>query len=742
MIARMRALLPFVILLLAAGLRYYVDPAPVQDLRLAVFDEYQRIAPRAYADAPVRVVAIDDESLARLGQWPWPRTQIAGLVRRLGEMGAAAVVFDIVFAEPDRTSPRQVLPLWAAQANDPAVAALADRLSDHDQTLAQAMAGTPTVLGFALNDAAGTRRPEAKWGIGSAGDEPAQFLLGSGMRGTVFRGAVTNLPVLEAAAAGLGVFNIELDRDGLVRRLPLLFGLTGGEGGKVDIYPSLIAEALRVAQGASTYIVKSSDASGETALSADSGVNHVKIGELEIPTDKSAQVWLYDSGQVAARTVPAWRVLEKNFDPAQVDGRIVLIGASAAGLLDLRATPLDPQAPGVTVNAQVLEQILLGQYLERPDWTDGAEIGFLLIFGAGVLYIMPRRGALWCAGFAVFAIAAAFASSWGGFRQFGVLSDPLYPSLAVLMLYLVQSMLVYLRTEGERRQVRQAFSRYMSPDVVEMVARNPALLQLGGVNRDMTVLFSDVRNFTKRSERLDAGAVTQFLNRFLTPMTDVILKRNGTIDKYMGDAIMAFWNAPLDNPDHTVDAARAALDMLTTLDRLNAASGTNDPIAIGIGLNSGTCCVGNFGSEQRLDYSVVGDNVNLASRLEGQSKNYGVTILIGEATQARLPGFACLELDRLKVKGREQPVAVFALLGDEATAREPWFVSLVERHNAMLAAYRARDWDIARVAADEAGAASGGRLDRVYDMYAERIAQFRVSPPPEGWTAVIEATEK
>jgi adenylate cyclase len=734
MMRHLRALLPFVILLLAAGLRW-ADPPLVEDLRLSVFDEYQRLSPRAYTDAPVRVVSIDDESLALLGQWPWPRTQIAVLVQRLAAMGAAAIAFDVVFSEPDRTSPGQVLPLWAGQAQDPAIAALAERLPDHDRALAQAIAGTPTVLGYPLVDTPGVRTPASKWGMGIAGDDPTHALL-------AFRGAVTNLPLLEASAAGLGAFNVKPDRDGLVRRAPLLFALDGADGAKAGIYPSLTAEALRVAQDASTYVVKASGASSETAFGAATGVNHVKIGDLEVPTDAAAQVWLYDTGPVEARQISAWRVLEPDFDGEQIAGRIVLIGASAAGLLDLRATPLDPAAPGVTVNAQLLEQILLGQYLQRPDWMTGAELFFLLVFGAGVLYVMPRRGALWCAGFALLAVAAAFAASWGGFSQLGWLSDPLYPSLAVLLLYLVQSMLVYLRTESERRQVRQSFSRYLSPDVVERVVRDPSLLRLGGENRDMTVLFCDVRNFTKRSERLDAAAVTEFLNLFLTPMTDVILKRRGTIDKYMGDAIMAFWNAPLDNPHHAVDAARAALGMMAALDTLNATTTAADPIAIGIGLNTGTCCVGNFGSQQRHDYSVVGDNVNLAARLEGQSKNYGVAILIGEGTQARIPDFACIELEHLKVKGREQAVTVFALLGDEATAREPWFAGLAEKHRAMLTAYRARDWTAAETALNAARSFAAGRLDRVYDMYAQRIAAFRVSPPPDGWDAVIEATDK
>ena len=491
-------LLPIAILGAAFGIRV-ADPGPVQTLRLAVFDQYQRLAPRAYEDAPVRVVSVDDDSLARLGQWPWPRTLLADLVRRLGELGAAAIAFDMVFAEPDRTSPAQILPLWGEAAHDPAVRALAQRVADHDAVFAAAIAEVPTVLGYPLVPDGGTQVPPAKWGIATTGDDPFQFL-------KAFGGALANLPALEAAAAGLGVFNVDLDPNGPVRRVPLLFSLS--KDGKRVIQPSLVAEALRVAQGASTYIVKSSGASGEKSFGEPTGVNHVKIGDVEIPTDPLAQVWLYDTGPVPGRTVSAWRVLEKDFDAALIDGRIIFVGAGAAGLLDLRATPLDPAAPGVTVNAQILEQILLGRHLERPDWTDGAEWAFLVLFGAGVIYILPRRGATWGAIVAILAVGAAFATSWGAFVRFGLLFDPLYPSAAVLMLYLVQSLLVYLRTEGERQQVRAAFSSYLSPAVVERVARDPTLLRLGGENRDMTVLFCDVRNFTRMSERLDATAVT------------------------------------------------------------------------------------------------------------------------------------------------------------------------------------------------------------------------------------------
>jgi adenylate cyclase len=266
----------------------------------------------------------------------------------------------------------------------------------------------------------------------------------------------------------------------------------------------------------------------------------------------------------------------------------------------------------------------------------------------------------------------------------------------------------------------------------------------------MTILFSDIRGFTSISETLDAEGLTNFMNRYLTPMTDAILQENGTVDKYIGDAIMAFWNAPLDDPEHARHACRAALVMQERLRAFNAelaqeAQATNKPFApvvTGVGLNSAVCCVGNMGSQQRFDYSVLGDGVNLTSRLEGQTKQYGVPILIGEGTQAKVPDFATLEIDRVRVKGKREPARVFMLVGDSEVAKEPWFVELSARQAAFLGAYRSADWDRAEALLADLRAAGQGRLDRLCDRYAARISLFRISPPPADWDGVFEAEEK
>ncbi len=361
----------------------------------------------------------------------------------------------------------------------------------------------------------------------------------------------------------------------------------------------------------------------EEAYGEHTGINHVKIGRIEVPTDSKARIWIHFTDFVPERYIPAWEVFEEDFDASRAEGHILLVGTSAAGLKDLRATPLNPAAAGVEVHALAIEQMLLGHYLERPDWGDGAEITYMVVLGVTLTLLLPLLGALWCAFLGAAAAAAAVALSWYSYTEFQQLLDPVYPSLVVLAVYLAGSLINFLRSEAERRQVRGAFSRYMSPALVEQLAEDPSRLVLGGEMRNMTLLFADIRGFTTISEQFkaDPQGLTRLINRFLTPMTDKILERRGTIDKYMGDAIMAFWNAPLDDEGHATHACDSALEMFNALEGLNAdikaareaAGEPFFPLNIGIGLNSGECCVGNMGSDQRFDYSVLGDPVNLAA---------------------------------------------------------------------------------------------------------------------------------
>jgi adenylate cyclase len=519
---------------------------------------------------------------------------------------------------------------------------------------------------------------------------------------------------------------------------------------------------LRVIQGARTYVIKTTGASGEVGYGGVKlGLNNVKIGNYELPTGPQGRMWLHFTGNVPERRIPAWQVFSPDFDPTLVDGQIIFIGTSAAGLFDIRATPLQAAAPGVEVHVQAVEQILLDHFLERPDWAEGAEILYMILLGLILLLILPRAGALVSALVGGLGIAVAIAASWYLYKDQLWLLDPIYASAVVVLVYMSSSLLNFLRTEAEKRQVRGAFSQYLSPALVEQLADEPERLVLGGEMRDMTLLFCDIRGFTTISEQFktDPTGLTKLINRFLTPMTDMILARRGTIDKYMGDCIMAFWNAPLDDTKHAAHGLESALAMFDALHGLNEdlrqeaerEDRPHYPINIGIGLNSGECCVGNMGSDKRFDYSVLGDAVNLAARLEGQSKNYGVGVVIGQETRKEAPEFATIELDLIAVKGKTEPVLIYGLRGDAKEAATPAFQALETKHEAMIVAYRDQQWDAASALINECrdlarqtnGEKHGlGGLDVLYDLYDERIAAYRADPPGEDWDGVFVATSK
>ena len=732
--ARLR-LAPILALALAIGLRI-AEPAPVQELQLRAFDGFQRVAPRPYTDVPVRIVDIDDASLERIGQWPWPRSEVAALVDQLFEMGASVVVFDAVFAEPDRTSPARLLDGITGVALGANLRREIEELPDHDAMLAKAFANGNVVTGFVFTDAPGGRAPRAAAGFNYGGD-PFPHLPSR-------NGTVVNLPALEAAASGNGSFTVDPDIDGVHRRVPLLFAQRGA------LYPSLAAEAIRVATGGRAYSVKTAGASGETSFGTSTGIAQLRIGtEFTVPTSPRGEIWVWYTPPVPDRYVPAWAVRDGSVDPKRIEGNIVLVGTTAAGLRDVGATPLDPVSSGVVVHAQIIEQILLGEYLERPDWATGAELLYLLVLGSLLASLIPRFGAIGTALLGAGGIAGAIALSWYAYDSWHWLLDPVYPGVAALFVYLVGSLQNYLHSESQRRRVRSAFGRYLSPTLVDELAANPERLRLGGEMRDMTVLFCDVHGFTTISESLDPQKLTQLVNRFLTPMTDVVLASRGCIDKYMGDCVMAFWNAPLDDAEHPRHACESALAMMKALARLNAqlASETGwsalPPLAVGIGINTGTCCVGNLGSDQRFDYSVIGDEVNVASRLQGQSESYGTSIVISEKTRVRVPDLACLEIDLIRVKGKTLPVRIYALLGDAALASSASFVALASTHDRMLAAYRGQRWHEAVSALAQCRELGTDLpLAEVHAIYAARIAAFGNEAPPPDWDGVYVAIAK
>ncbi|MFQ5955730.1 MAG: adenylate/guanylate cyclase domain-containing protein, partial [Kiloniellales bacterium] len=470
-----------------------------------------------------------------------------------------------------------------------------------------------------------------------------------------------------------------------------------------------------------------------------------------IPTDRHGQVWVRYARRDPSRFVSAKDVLAGTLAAGAVANKLVLVGTSAAGLHDLRATPLGEVVPGVEIHMQLLETILTQSHLVRPNYTVTVELAVILMAGLLLVILVPTHGAYWTMGLNIAVTGALGGASWYLFSQQGVLLDAAYPAVATFAVYGLLSFTNYAREEAQRRQIRTAFAHYLSPEMVDRLARDPDMLKLGGENREMTLLFCDVHGFTSISEKYDAESLTRLINRLLTPLTDTILKAHGTIDKYMGDCIMAFWNAPMENKEHALDACRAALSMIRRLVDLNAelekeaAEQGQDfsPLKVGIGLNTGVCCVGNMGSEQRFDYSVIGDHVNLTSRLEGQTRTYRVPIVIGEATRQQAGDMAALEIDLIRVKGKAVPARIFALLGDEELAASPRFAALSQAHEAMLTAYRAQDWRSAREALEASREYSDGlEIGGLLNMYEERIDSYEADPPGQDWDGVYLATTK
>jgi adenylate cyclase len=716
-----------------AGLGFAIE------LRDLVFDAYQRAAPRPYETAPVKVVDIDDETLARLGQWPWPRTDVARLTQLLADAGAASVAYDVVFSEPDRTSPARIAQIL--RANPGAKSRFEDvaALPDHDVLLGQTFKATPSVTGFFLTRDGNAVRPNLRAGFAVSGNAPLESL-------QEYRGAIVPLPAIDAGAHGSGFVSIEGGSDGIVRSVPLVARI--GD----QLLPALSVEALRVAQGAGAILVKTTTGSGEIG-GGTSGVVAVKIGAFEVPTTRNGHLWMYYTLPQPQRVVPAWKILTGALDAAQMKklfaGTIVIVGTGASGLRDLVATPVNRREIGSVVHAEALEQMILGRFLVRPDWAAGLERAILILLGIGMSLGLAPLGALRGGVLAGILFAATVLGSWIAFRHYALLLDPTFPALGVVGVYIADTTFSFYREERARAYIRRAFDHYLSPELVERIARDPSRLELGGEERDMTVMFCDIRSFSRISEALTPREVIRFLNDFLSPLTDVLLARNATIDKFMGDAILAFWNAPLNDPDHCRNAAFATLAMLDRLKEMNR-DYPNDParvwpgeVKIGIGINSGPCFVGNIGSAQRLNYSLIGDTVNLASRIEGLTKAYGVSIALGSDLAARLGDFALLELDLVRVVGRDTPEKLSALIGPPGMAGEPEFVRLARGQRDMLAAYRAKDWDGAERALEGfAGIAQKFGLEKLVAVYRERIASYRTSPPPADWDGVYQALTK
>ncbi|MDD9901769.1 MAG: adenylate/guanylate cyclase domain-containing protein [Alphaproteobacteria bacterium] len=732
-----------VVLLLAflAGAVVYYLPSPlfVQRLEMMTFDYYNHIFPRE-PGSDVVIIDIDEESLRLIGQWPWPRTLMAKLVKNLHAAGAKSITFDMVFAEKDRTSPAYVArTLKDTPDMEPVISALQD-MPDNETVFAKEVeAAGNVVMGFVLATQQTDMKPIKRAGIMNLGEgrNPYMFL-------KAFPSFAVTLPELTQAAAGSGSFSVSPEYDGVIRRVPLLIGYMEKDGSVKEMYPSLSLEALRVALGRVAYKVTSYDRRTPKGF----GITDVIVGDYKVPTDMYGRMWVHYAGSQHKKYIPAWQVLE---DPKSLllKDKIVLVGTSSIGLFDIRSSPLDASIPGVEVHAEIIEQIQQGRFLHRPPSHDNAEMWAMVGISLFIIFVAPFIGAAMLAFLVTAVIGVAGVGALYAYQLHGLLFAPLYPSLVVITIYIVSSILTNLRTELEKRAVRHAFGHYVSPVLIEELAGDPDKLQLGGEVREISVMFTDIRNFTSISESMHPAALIRMMNDFLTPMTTCVMENRGTVDKYMGDAMMAFWNAPLDDPEHARHACLAALGMLEALERVNENLKTEaeksgevyHELKAGIGINTGMASVGNMGSKQRFAYSALGDTVNLASRLEGQTKGYGISVMISEAVRKAVPEFAAIEIDLLTVKGKTEPERVYALLGGGDMADDEAFKSYAAAHDMALTHYRAQEWDDALASIKNCRALRPD-MGALYDLYEERIAAFRVAPPPAGWSGVWIAKGK
>ena len=734
----------------------------LETLRLETFDFYQNVKPREATPTPVPVVIIDidEASLAEFGQWPWPRSLLADLVDKLASYKVGVAGFDVFFPEYDRLSPT-------------ALAAQLDGLSRNLTEELQAMPKSEEIFAESLRDmkvVLGQGVLNSKLPLGPSKPIKANIVL-TGDRAKVlsrvpaFPGILRNVSELEEAAAGLGMVALEPEIDGVVRRVNM--GIKIGE----QIYPTLTLEMIRVALGQEN-LVFNVDNEAQTNSIKMRGLK--QIGTPEIPTDGRFRTWVHFRPTTSQITyISASDILNGIARQEQLENALALVGTSALGLKDIRYTPLSRSVPGVEIHGQLLEMIITNNFLHRPPWVRNAEVFAVVLSGLLMLILVPTLGASYTLLFAFVLIGGMTISSWYAYTELRLLIDPLYPSLCSAILYITLSYMNFLREERRRKQVRNAFSMYMSPALVEQLAKEPELLKLGGEMKKMTMLFADIRGFTKISEtyKEHPEELTELINKILTPLTKVILDRHGTIDKYMGDCIMAFWNAPLPVQAHPSSACASALAMQKAcrevggivkqqaeerankarhiinqlqsspvIDSKELASAQKSlalaeeekllTVDIGIGINTDVVCVGNMGSDQRFDYSILGDGVNLASRLEGQSKTYGIAIIIGENTQEQVSEFALIEIDLIQVKGQTRPTRIYGVLGDEEEAQTSEFLHYAKQHREFLLAYRAQKWNEAENLSKICNKlAIPWRAAGLYDCMRGRIVEFKAQSP-------------
>ena len=690
-------------------------------------------------DDKVVIVNLDERSTQTEGQWPWPRDLIGRMVEQLfSTYKVRALGFDMAFPEADRTSGSEVIDALRKQvfANDPAATEKLARfqfVADKDAAFAEQLRNRNVVLGYAFKNVVPDGDVKQAGEIG----EPvfdAEVTRQFDLRWREPEGVTGNVAKLEAAAAHAGFFdNPTVSSDGVYRRVPLLQKYEG------QVYPSLALQLTRAAIGNPPVQLAFDPPEARGALNIDK----VRIGPLEARVDSELAAFVPFRGRAYSfEYVSATDVIRGEADAAILKDAIVLFGTDAPGLYDLRSTPAGAPFPGVEVHANLVSGLLEGRIKQRAPYYIGIEVVMMLIISALMAWLFavlsPLAGAVMLVALVVgvFALAMAMWEYANFIMPLGTLS------VFTVALYLAHLLYGYLIESRGKRDISRLFGQYVPPELVEEMADRPDEISMEGESRDMSVLFSDVRGFTTISEKLEARELSQMMNEFLTPLTGVIHHHRGTIDKYMGDAIMAFWGAPLSDPQHATHALEAGLEMTRAVRKLDEAFTARGwpTINIGVGINSGEMRVGNMGSEFRMAYTVMGDAVNLGSRLEGLTKAYGVEFICSESTRLAGPSdWAYRELDKVRVKGKKEPVTIYEPLGVKESL-DPEFRQDVARHRGALKAFREQNWDVAE--REWALLQNSPRKHLLYEMYLKRIAVYRQNPPGKDWDGVFTHTSK
>lgn len=702
-------------------------------LEAIIYDTRLKLTMPRTIDPRIVILDIDEKSLLEKeqggeGRWPWPRDRLALLLDKLfDEYGVAVVGFDVVFAERDESSGIRVLERLGQKElrGIPEFDATLRRIKpslDYDDIFARKMKGRPVVLGYTFSSEESAVAPRK--GMLPEPALPGAALAGRPLEATTWTGFTANLAELQRNAAGAGHFNPWTDEDGITRRVPMLAEYRG------QYYEPLALAVVRVLLGSPPVKPIFGE---ESASDSYAGLEWLRIASLNIPVDEQVAALVpYRGGRNSFKYFSLVDVLHDRVKVPELKGKIVLIGTTAPGLLDLRATPVDPVYPGVEVHANLIAGILDNNIKQKPPYVIGVEFALLFAVGIalalGLPFLNPLRSTI-----ATGAVLTAVIGGNIAAFDSGNIVLPLASALVLTgLLYVLNMAYGYFVEARGKRQITGLFGQYVPPALVDEMAKDPEKFSMEGESREMTVLFSDVRGFTSISEGLDPKALSLLMNEFLTPLTEVIYEHRGTIDKYMGDCIMAFWGAPLPHPDHARHGVLAGLAMQRRLHELQPVFKSRNwpPIRIGVGLNTGRMSVGNMGSKIRLAYTVMGDAVNLASRLEGITKEYGADIIVGEDTKSAVPDIIFREVDRVRVKGKDIAVAIYEPLGLRGEVEQS-VMEEVELFHQALQRYRGQQWTEAEMQLKRLQQRWPER--KLYQKFIERIAVLRASPPARDW---------